>query len=180
MIVPCIYYMWIYFFFFLIVNISLPFSFLFIFLIFFFYFTILYWFCHTSTCICPLSWRAMTTGKLAFFRTCLYWWISAVDVFQKTFWDRFLKYFFYAASIKSISESMMNHETHLLTNKTLHSLSINPIVPPLFQLPAVKYYSETWNLLLEKASINLVVLQQVHLAIQQVYPAVLILSIYSS
>lgn len=52
----------------------------------------------------------------------------------------------------------MNHETHLLTNKTLCSVPINPTVPPLFQLTAMKYYSETWNLLLERTSINLVIL----------------------
>ena len=136
-----------------------------------------------------LSLTATTTGKLAFFRMCLCWWISAVDIFPKTFCDRLIYiyiyiyiyfFFFYAASIQSISESMMNHETHLLTNKTLYSVSINPTVPPLFQLPAVKYYSKIWNLLLERVSINLGVLQQVHLAIQRVYPTVLILSIHSS
>lgn len=86
--------------------------------------------------------------------------------FQKPSVNRLIK-FFDTASIQSISESMMNHETHLLTNKTLYSVPINPTVPLLFQLPVMQHYSETEFIVgrSQYQSTSPAAFQQVHLAI---------------
>lgn len=101
--------------------------------------------------------------------------------FQKPSVNRLIN-FFDTASIQSISESMMNHETHLLTNKTLYSVPINPTVPLLFQLPVMQYYSET-EFIVERSqyqSTSPAAFQQVHLAIQQADTNILIPSVYPS
>lgn len=106
--------------------------------------------CLLISCLCPE--QQWLPGKHLHFSVCDCADKSVLFIYSQR------PFFFYAASIQPISESLMNPETHLLTNKTLCSVPINPIVLPLFQLPAMRYYSETWNLLLERASINLVIL----------------------